>query len=532
MPYKLIIADDEEIILTGLAKDIDWDALGFEIVGLYDDGEKVIECLNSMPVDVVLTDIRMKHCGGIEIAKYVKESGLPCKVVFISGYKEFELALNAIKYDVKEFIMKPSTPEEILDVFRNIRKDLDRQASNIEFQKKVDKHWKDMFPVLADKFVSGLIMGALDEKENIPYRMHALYPEVNADKCPCYLIDLRVCVPDTDGEDTWKAATEQLLDAIEAFPQIGGDAGYPHVIYKSRETVKLFIIMKEYGNTEQDNIELCVGFVQLLKDYLSEILGVSFSVEAECFFENIYSVADQQDKIIKMSARQMDIDLHVQEQKKMILMNVMQGNLHIAQKMMNTILEGLSTFDDRYLRHYVGDVLSSISELLRDKNYSVFQSIQPYIEYCNMMDMASIQDVIRYCNRIFDKMKYEMRVYAQTEKTDLVDQIKQYVKEHIEQDILLEDVAGEVFVTTRHLSRVFKKQTGETFLQYMTRKKMEKAVELLNDPTYRVYHIAQKLGYKTPRYFSKLFFNYSGYYPNQYRKEILGMNESELNKEE
>lgn len=532
MPYSLVIADDEKIILDGLVKNIDWASLGFEIVGLFDDGEKVIECLNSMPVDVVLTDIRMNYCGGIEIAKFIKESELPCKVVFISGYKEFDLALEAIKYDVKEFIMKPSKEEEILTAFRNIRKDLDRQASDIEFQRKVDKQWKNMFPMLSEKFISGLIMGALDNKEDISHRMHALYPEVNAEKCPCVLINLRVCITDVDSEDSWKTATEQLLDAIEAFPQHDGEAGYPHVIYRSHETVKLFIIMKTHGNTKQDNIEQCGKYIQLLSNYLSELLCVGFSVESECYFENVFAVAEQQDKIIKMSTRQMDMDLHVQEQKKMILMNIMQGNLHVAQKMMNTILEGLLGYDDRYLKNYVADVMSSISELLRENNYGAFQSIQPYIEYCNMMDMTSVHDVIKYCNRIFEKMKYEMRVNTQEEKADLVDQIKRYVKEHIEQDILLEDVAGEVFLTTRHLSRVFKKQTGETFLQYVTRKKMEKAVELLHDSEYRVYHIAQKLGYKTPRYFSKLFFNYSGYYPNQYRKEILGMSDGEIKKEE
>lgn len=531
MPYKLIIADDEETILEGLSKDIDWMSLGFEVVGLFNNGEKVIEYLECMPVDVVLTDIRMEYCGGIEIAKYVKDSDLPCRVVFISGYKEFELALNAIKYDVKEYILKPSTTAEVLSVFSNIRKELDKQASNMSFQQKMEHRWKNMHPVLAEKFVNGLIMGALDKKDSVSQRMELLYPDVNAKESPCVLANLEIQIPEEYSEEERRYAIEQLEDVVDNFPLDLLTAGYPHVIYKSRETIKLFIIMKEYGQTKEENTALCEQYVQQIKQALSHLVKLEFTVEAEYFFENVFAVVDQQDQIIKMNTRQRDVDFHIQEQKKIILMNLMDGNLLIAKKIMNSILEGLSGYDVRFLMNYVGDVLSSISELYREKNYRVFQSIQPYIEYCNIMNMTSVSDVINYCNRIFDIIKLETKAFSQVEKDDLVASVKQYVKDHIEMDIMLEDVSGKLFVSSRHLSRVFKKQTGETFLQYVTRKKMEKAVELLHDPNMRVYNVAQKLGYKTPRYFSKLFSNYSGYYPNQYRKEILGMNENEFSNE-
>ena len=85
--YKMIIADDEKIIQEGLAELIDWNEMGFEIAETFSDGAEVIEYLDTMPVDVVLTDIRMKHVGGIDVARYVQEAKIPCKVVFISGHK-------------------------------------------------------------------------------------------------------------------------------------------------------------------------------------------------------------------------------------------------------------------------------------------------------------------------------------------------------------------------------------------------------------------------------------------------------------
>ena len=106
-------------------------------------------------------------------------------------------------------------------------------------------------------------------------------------------------------------------------------------------------------------------------------------------------------------------------------------------------------------------------------------------------------------------------------KQGIVDRVKKYVNDHIFEDVILEDIANDMFMTTTHLRRIIKKQTGETFLQYVTRKKMEKAAELLRDPRYKVYQVGAMLGYNTPRYFSKLFYSFYGYYPQQYRKDVL-----------
>lgn len=132
--YTVIIVDDEKTIRDGLTHIVDWKALGYEIVATFGDGEEVIEYLNSMPVDVILTDIKMVHLSGIDIARYVQESGLLCKVVFLSGYREFELARQGMKYGVNDYVLKPSTMEEIQEIFIRIKNSLDDR-------KKIMKPW-------------------------------------------------------------------------------------------------------------------------------------------------------------------------------------------------------------------------------------------------------------------------------------------------------------------------------------------------------------------------------------------------------
>jgi len=89
MAYKLLIVDDEEIIRESLVNFVAWEAMGFEVVEKLEDGREAIEYILRMPVDVVLTDIKMTFVSGLELAKYIHEFNPGIKVVIISGYKDF-----------------------------------------------------------------------------------------------------------------------------------------------------------------------------------------------------------------------------------------------------------------------------------------------------------------------------------------------------------------------------------------------------------------------------------------------------------
>ena len=524
--YKLIIADDEEIIQEGLSNLVDWKELGFEIVGIFEDGNEVIDFLNGMHVDVVLTDIKMTYVGGIEIARYVMEAELPCKVVLISGHKEFELAVQAIKYGVEDYILKPSKMDEIKKVFRKIRTELDIKAKDIEFQQREKARWAQAYPLLEEKFVNGLIMGSLDDREDIRKRVQFLYPEIDAEQCPCILADLEIEDYTSYMQKYWIYSSEQLDDAVYNFVQMFKSTGFFHVIYKYKGRLRLFVIMKEYGMSVGENRTICETVITGFVREFMEVFKLNISVEINMIFENIYQVAGRRKEIINASKKQDNLDLQLQEQKKLILTNIMLGNIYMAQKILKSILKSMEGDDIHYCRSFVVDVFACISNLLQEKNLQLYRSIQPFIDYHSILNMSAVSELETYCGRIFDTMKLRDDILDGFDKDSLIGKIKDYVQNHITEDLSLERVAGEMFISTIHLNRIFKKQTGETFLQYVTKKKMEKAVELLHDPHYKVYQIGECLGYKTTRYFSKLFYNFMGYYPAEYRREVLMMGDS------
>jgi two-component system response regulator YesN len=155
--YKLIILDDEETIRKGLVDLIAWGDMGFEVTGDFEDGHDAIRYLKSHKVDVVLTDVIMAEVSGLEVASFINRDMPQVKVVIISGYKEFEYAQQAIQHNVSHYLLKPTKLEEIYNVFKQLKLELDREAE----VKAEEKRNRELLPILQEQFLTDLLMGAL-----------------------------------------------------------------------------------------------------------------------------------------------------------------------------------------------------------------------------------------------------------------------------------------------------------------------------------------------------------------------------------
>jgi two-component system response regulator YesN len=130
--YRLLIADDEEMIRTGLSETIDWRALGFRVVGTVANGISALDFMDHEPVDVLLADIRMPRLSGLELARQLKGNGSSVKVVILSGYDSFPYAREAIDHGVFSYILKPCKTAELQDVFRRLKAVFDKDRHDLD----------------------------------------------------------------------------------------------------------------------------------------------------------------------------------------------------------------------------------------------------------------------------------------------------------------------------------------------------------------------------------------------------------------
>ena len=129
--YRIILADDEEEVRKGIIRKIDWQRLGFEVVGDAENGEDALEKIEQLEPDVVMTDIRMPYMDGLTLTAKIRQKYPSVKVLIFSGFDDFEYAQQAIKLNVTEYILKPVNVEELSEILNRVRENLDEELSLI-----------------------------------------------------------------------------------------------------------------------------------------------------------------------------------------------------------------------------------------------------------------------------------------------------------------------------------------------------------------------------------------------------------------
>jgi two-component system response regulator YesN len=127
--YRLLIVDDEEDIRRGLAELFPWGEIGFLVAGTAENGRRALEWVREGEVDVVLCDIRMPLMSGVQLAKVIAEEHRHVAVVFLSAYKDFSYAQQALQCGVRDYVLKPTNFADIRSVFRRLKKQMDREFS-------------------------------------------------------------------------------------------------------------------------------------------------------------------------------------------------------------------------------------------------------------------------------------------------------------------------------------------------------------------------------------------------------------------
>ena len=125
--YHVLVADDEDIIREGIKCLVDYEALGFSIIGEAANGDSAYEAILSLKPDVVLMDIRMPGMSGLEVIHKIKEQGFEGKIIIISSYSDFNYAQEAIRYGVQYYLTKPIDEDELEDILRTFKNDFDAE---------------------------------------------------------------------------------------------------------------------------------------------------------------------------------------------------------------------------------------------------------------------------------------------------------------------------------------------------------------------------------------------------------------------
>lgn len=526
MPYKIIIVDDEKIIREGLANIMDWQSIGFEVVARLKDGREALEYIERNSVDVIVTDIKMTFVSGLEVAKYIYEQKPEIKVVLISGYKEFEFAQQAIKYNVEHYILKPTKLNELTAIFSDIKIKLDREAE-LRKQKQIEKQYLDeVFPLLKEQFFVDLFMGVLQDKEEIVKRIQLIGLDIDPEKSVCCFAAIKLVSYDEYVEKKWMYGKDKFHTAVKNYFEVQTDEIHYYPTYRVHDTLQSLILIPEKVDISDATAFIEQHFINI-KSGFKELFDMEITLEVQQSFKNIFEIITKRKPIIPSGSNNSFMKMinekefnKLMEQQKLFMSYINAGNIKAVEALFDVFLKELAFTDARVIQNFVIDLFALLGNKLKDNGIDIYSATHWKFNYNEILVLNDIPEIRLWGKAMLNGISEYVSNSGKSSESNIIQKVKEYLNNNYSSDISLEDAADLVFLSPTYFSRIFKQQTGDNFIDYVVRLRIEKAKELLVDTQYKTYEISSLVGYKSARYFSKIFKGFTGFTPSEYRNSL------------
>lgn len=535
--YSVLLVDDEEEVFQVIMKKLDWESMGFKIAGYARNGVEALEMAEELQVDVVMTDIKMPYMDGLTLCKKLKEIYQKIKVIIFSGFDEFEYAKEAIKIEAEEYILKPINANELKEVFERIRTNLDKELDEKRNIDKLREYYMESLPVLQENFYTSLIDGRIPENQIENYArnyqielkgpyfvvtvLHISTSESAEEKMEIDPFLLGVSVKKLVEEQLWEnwctrtvtylgdsIVITQLDDeeAITAFTDVMDR------ICKMAKRVCKARVTAGIGHVVNQMSQLAISYQ-----------GAKNAVSYRVLYGNTRAI-----NIAEMDPLE-NADIPWEEPYiQKILKKIKMGEGEALKEAITEFIAQLSG-TKMSLQKYRILMMELITEIFRfgANNQMNLESIfgENSDVYTQALQMESQEALGEWLNENCMKMLYQVLNERQDTTKSFVTKAIEYVKEHYaNQELSIETICSYLNVSAAYFSTVFKKETGKTFINYLTDYRMEQALELLMTQNEKTYIIAEKVGYADPNYFSYVFKKQYGMSPSKYKSSKMEQN--------
>lgn len=527
--YRVIVVDDESEIREGIINKIPWAELGFEVVGSAENGIEALELVETLQPDLVMSDIKIPFMDGLTLAEHIRDISLPTKVIIFSGFDDFDYAKRAIRLNVVEYIMKPISAVELSRTLRKLKEDLDAERASKRDLERMQSLFEASVPVMRDQFIQELLEGRSDE-EKLKARAELLRLDIFAGRPLAVMVYIGFSENIEASSPLVSFSLQQSIDemlgpkyALNSF--VRGD----HIL--------LFVALKDSKdalNLIRDLNSLCrFAHVILLRDInagVSKPAGDYRSMSKayqEAFTAYSHSLASGRQQALSISdieptkARPFPFSYDDWRVLSQAISMKSPGEVDAELDALFVRLGQLS-WHKRQLEELCLEFLTHFLQLIRSYDLEVETVFDPTQNYLSQAEQCrTLFDLEKWCRRISKRISAAIGDIRQSSAERLAEQAKAYVALHFqESDLSVDAICQELHVSPAYFSTVFKKQTGQSFVSFLTDTRMQEAKRLLETSDDRTYMITGKVGYSDPNYFSYAFKKHFGISPTQYRKNL------------
>jgi len=531
---KMIIADDERWVRTAIKSVIPFEDLGLVLSSEASNGIEALELCRTYKPHILVTDIMMPGLNGLELINELTHMLPDLKIVIISGYNDFEYAKTAMKYGVKDYLLKPVDENELIQVLRRIISELNSSEKMKKEKEARQEQYKKALPVICEAFMNRLISRNSMTADNIRNEAMACGVDLSGN-----LFAVCVCSPDETPHLSLNSHDQEYLRTVikRTMKRYAGAVTFP---LESDRTILVSIIRGKSEDDVRHACDICRRILQR-KYGLDISYGMSSTSNTPCMLQRLFPEAAEALEIRFWQgpgtftlyspgcvSSDPNLTLHEDMLKKIIL-NIKLSNLQTALTYIDSISESLRTdrqhnFSPSLVKEFYWQFIQSVITMLNIQlpfihHETVMSGQHPYDR---IREMKFFTDLENYVKELLQHIYDFYHDKNPVDNTNLIENAKKVIENNFAGDISLEQVARHVHLSPAYLSELFKKQTGMSFIDYKTIVRIENAKKLLMMPSATVSDVSTQVGYTDPKYFSKLFKKITGKTVYEFKKEING----------
>lgn len=541
--YRLLIVDDEPLMRTYIRNNVTTIHPEWECAGEAEDGQEALDALDALgsgeKYDLILTDIKMPVMDGLELARQVAQRDAPERMIILSGYDEFALAKEAIRFGVDDYLLKPVVKEELHAALERMARKLDADKANRLYQMSLYALSEASKEQLARQFLSAL--AADNDAET-----KALYPILFRLKISLIEAEAAILLLELD-EGELLLRSEALSDETlfryilhQTATELAGSANRGFIVFFDHEQRTAVLVRGEDAadvrtRTEQLYSDLAAAIANMTGISLWGAIGsceldalqlaassrhARQSLQQRLFLPRPCLMFAEQEDMDRARIKQFErdlVDVHT------AIMSDQDDGLYMALKelVQHSGIAGVSTST---VASFGAHVLKRLSALaVNSGSYAAGECWRTLRTGISTLDSCSVEDVVLLYRRMLQQLRPQLEsTDAQAEEHEIVARAKRYIGEHYAEPLSLALVAETTGVSPGYLSSLFHQSANESYIKYVTRIRMENAAALLRSkPPEKVYDVAEKVGYVSVKHFSYVFKQFFGIPPGEYQEKVL-----------
>ncbi|PZE19502.1 response regulator [Paenibacillus xerothermodurans] len=513
--FKVLLVDDERIILDGISNGVDWEAAGTVLAGTARNGIEALSKVTQEPPDIIISDIRMPGMDGLQLAERISQSYPDIKLVLLSGFGEFEHARSAMQYGVKQYLLKPCNENKIIEVLHELVAELEQNAQREQFVRQMRDGLDKVLPHAKEQFLREFVTNKTYGDQDWEYYRTLFGLNLDNPQVRLILFQLEGAF-EFEHMFAVKNIAEDLLDNTVLSCTVGRQ-----VLIVVEDTMEPAGLLERITQIRQTFLQYYkIGLTAAISeaDHMTRA-RVLYQQNLECLNHRFYlgegSLITQRDivEVDKPASNELIFD------EDHLMLQIKTGCWEEASDQIDLFFQKVAALrlDIPTARSYVIQLFMAIIRL--GDSDAIDRDLDKLITLSSLDTLQTIQTFFKETAHHIALQHYEK---TKNKHCIIVHRVLDVINEHLgNPELSLSWVANQMlYMNCDYLGKLFKKETGEKFSNYVMKARMARATELIEQKSdIKIFELAEQTGFgDNPQYFSQVFKKYTGRPPSEYMK--------------